>query len=161
VRLVSGRATLESCHAFSECQFLDQGRRVGGLGQVSLLISTKMPRSSKYQISIPAENVVSYVLPPNAEPSDEPIWIDAAEPERKHISPRQALLWCKRLAHGLQSHYGLRQGDVVLVLSQNHIFVPVAYLGVAGAGMIFSGCNPAYTARGQHSVPTILPPKHC
>ncbi|KAF2729248.1 4-coumarate-CoA ligase, variant, partial [Polyplosphaeria fusca] len=31
-----------------------------------------------------------------------------------------------------------------MVYSQNHIFIPVAYLGIAGSGLIFNGCNPAY-----------------
>lgn len=33
-----------------------------------------------------------------------------------------------------------------MVLTPNHIFVPVAYLGITGAGRIFSGANPVYTA---------------
>ncbi|KAI0131916.1 hypothetical protein BJ170DRAFT_611704 [Xylariales sp. AK1849] len=105
-----------------------------------------MPRKSNYQIEIPTTNLLSYLFPKDVVPSDRPIWIDSAEPNNS-LSPRQLLAWCKRLGYGLQSRYGLRQGDVVLMLSHNHIFVPAAYLGVAGSGLIFTACNPAYTAR--------------
>lgn len=81
-------------------------------------------------------------LPPDKEPSDQPIWIDA-EDTAKSLSPRQLLQWVKRLGVGLD-RLGLQQDDAVLMYSSNHIFVPVAYLGVAGSGRIFTGCNPAY-----------------
>jgi 4-coumarate--CoA ligase len=45
--------------------------------------------------------------------------------------------------------------------SPNHIYMPVAYLGVLSCGAIFSGLNPAYTAEGRafsnSSVLTIHP----
>ncbi|GME36656.1 4-coumarate-ligase [Neofusicoccum parvum] len=101
-----------------------------------------MPHKSPFQIDIPACNLLDYLFPSSEEPSEEPIWLDAENPERS-LSPKQLLQWVRRLGSGLQS-LGLDPGDVVMVYSTNHIFVPVAYCGIAGAGFIFSGCNPAY-----------------
>ncbi|KAK5003756.1 hypothetical protein LTR28_009779, partial [Elasticomyces elasticus] len=72
-----------------------------------------------------------------------PIWIDADEPEKHSLSPKQLLGWVKRLGVGLD-RLGLQQNEAVMMYSSNHIFVPAAYLGVAGSGRVFSGCNPAY-----------------
>ncbi|OJD33023.1 4-coumarate-ligase [Diplodia corticola] len=101
-----------------------------------------MPQESPFDIDIPACNILDYLFPTESEPSDEPIWIDADNTER-NLSPKHLLLWAKRLGLGLQQ-LGLDRGDVVMVYSSNHLFVPVAYCGIAGAGYIFSGCNPAY-----------------
>ena len=101
-----------------------------------------MPQQSPFQIDIPQTDVLSYLFPPNKEPSEQPIWIDA-EDTTKSLSPKQLLQWVKRLGVGLD-RLGLQQDDAVLIYSSNHIFVPVAYLGVSGSGRIFTGCNPAY-----------------
>ena len=37
----------------------------------------------------------------------------------------------------------------MMIFTPNHIFVPVAYLGVVGAGYAFSGANPVYTVAGE------------
>lgn len=47
---------------------------------------------------------------------------------------------------------GSKTGDVVMVFTPNHIFVPVAYHGIVGSKRIFSGSNPAYTVSGMCSV---------
>ncbi|KAI9679141.1 MAG: hypothetical protein M1822_007351 [Bathelium mastoideum] len=102
-----------------------------------------MPHKSPFQIDIPATDVLSYLFPHGQPPSKEPIWIDADNPRTNSLSPKQLLQWVKRLGLGLD-RLGPKQGDVVIVFSTNHIFVPCAYLGIAGSGRIFSGCNPAY-----------------
>ncbi|KAA6414732.1 MAG: 4-coumarate- ligase [Lasallia pustulata] len=102
-----------------------------------------MPEKSRFQIDIPGTDVLTYLFPPGSKPSDVPIWIDAVEPDKRSLSPKQLLGWVKRLGLGLK-RLGLKQEDVVMIYSANHIFVPVAYLGVTGGGYIFSGCNPAY-----------------
>jgi 4-coumarate--CoA ligase len=106
-----------------------------------------MPSQSPFQINIPATDLLSYLFPPSKPASDKHIWIDAEDTKRA-LSPRQLLQWVKRLGMGLE-RLGLRKGDVVVVYSHNHIFVPVAYLGVAGCGYVFSGCNPAYGVDGM------------
>ncbi|KAF2467781.1 acetyl-CoA synthetase-like protein [Lindgomyces ingoldianus] len=101
-----------------------------------------MPSQSPFQINIPATDLLTYLFPSSQPASDVTIWIDADDPSNA-LSPRDLLLWVKRLGAGLQG-LGLKKQDVVLLYSHNHIFVPVAYLGISGCGCIFSGCNPAY-----------------
>lgn len=106
-----------------------------------------MPQKSPFQIDIPLTDVLSYIFPEDTQPYDQPIWIDAEEPDRS-LSPKQLLHWVKRLGVGLDK-LGIAQDEAVLMYSANHIFVPIAYLGVAGSGRIFSGCNPAYGIDGM------------
>ncbi|KAF2798864.1 4-coumarate-CoA ligase [Melanomma pulvis-pyrius CBS 109.77] len=101
-----------------------------------------MPSESPFQIDIPTTDLLTYLFPPSEAASDTKIWIDADDTSNS-LSPRQALAWIKALGAGLQA-LGLQRQDVVMVYSPNHIFIPVAYLGIAGCGCIFSGCNPAY-----------------
>ncbi|ORY04362.1 hypothetical protein BCR34DRAFT_491628 [Clohesyomyces aquaticus] len=101
-----------------------------------------MPTQSPFQIDIPATDLLTYLFPSSQPVSDTPIWIDADEPSHS-LSPRSLLRWAKRLGSGLHN-LGLKKQDVILVYTHNHIFVPVAYLGISGSGCIFSGCNPAY-----------------
>ncbi|GAB7347017.1 hypothetical protein MBLNU459_g3165t1 [Dothideomycetes sp. NU459] len=101
-----------------------------------------MPQKSPFTIDIPETDVLSFVFPPDVEPHDKPIWIDAVQPS-KSLSPKQLLGWVKRLGVGLDRQ-NIGQNEAVMIYSANHIFVPVAYLGVAGSGRVFSGCNPAY-----------------
>lgn len=107
-----------------------------------------MPQKSLFNIRIPQTDVLSWLYPEGSEPSDKPIWIDAERPEEHSLSPKQLLHWVKRLGVGLHN-LGLKQNEVALVFSTNHIFVPVAYLGIAGHGHVFSGCNPAYGVDGK------------
>lgn len=118
-----------------------------------------MPEKSPFHIDILETDILTWLFPPAATLSEKPIWIDADEPNTKSLSLRQMLQWVKRFGTGLQ-RFGLQQGDVVLVLSTNHIFYPVAYFGAAGYGYIFSGCNPAYGVDGMgltsHHVKIVL-----
>lgn len=98
-------------------------------------------------LDLPSCNILSYLFPEDKAPQQEPLWFDAQNPD-SNLSPAQALVWAKRLAFGLEK-LGLERGDVVLILTPNHIFVPVAYLGTVGAGCCFSGANPAYTVPGK------------
>lgn len=97
-------------------------------------------------LSIPQTNILSYIFPPNEKPLEKDLWIDTRD-NSKRLSPAQALKWVKRLSFGLE-RLGLQRGDVAMIFTPNHIFVPVAYLGIAGAGLIFSGANPSYTIPG-------------
>ncbi|PVH94089.1 4-coumarate-CoA ligase 2 [Periconia macrospinosa] len=101
-----------------------------------------MPTGSPFQIDIPQTDLLTYLFPPAQAVSDKPLWIDADDTQNS-LSPKQLLQWVKRLGSGLQE-LGLQRQDVVMMYSTNHIFVPVAYLGISGAGCIYSGCNPAY-----------------
>lgn len=107
-----------------------------------------MPYTSKYgPIDLPKVDILTYLFPPGESPSAEPLWIDSKEPERS-LSPAQLLEWVKRLAFGLE-RTGIKKGEVVMIYTPNHIFVPAAYLGIVGAGYAFSGANPIYTLPGE------------
>lgn len=111
-----------------------------------------MPFSSPFQIDIPQTNVLTYLFPPGESLSDAPNWIDAQD-ESLSLSMRQMYQWSKRLAVGLD-RLGVRPGEVVLIYSPNHIFVPAAYFGIVGSERIFSGMNPLYTLPGELSCPS-------
>jgi 4-coumarate--CoA ligase len=101
-----------------------------------------MPQKSPFQIDLPATDVLSYVFPEGKEPSDKAIWIDANQTTNS-LSPKQLLQWVRRLGVGLD-RLGIGQNEAVMMYSGNHIYVPVAFLGVVGSGRVFTGCNPAY-----------------
>ena len=100
---------------------------------------------SPYNLQIPSTDILTYLFGAQP-PADEPVWIDAVDPSR-FLTPRTLLQWVKRLAVGLDK-LGLKSGDVVLIFTPNHIFVPVAYLGTVGSKRVFSGANPGYGAEG-------------
>ena len=106
-----------------------------------------MPYPSPYGFSHPVTDVLSWLFPRDQEPSDKPIWIDAENPHRT-LSLKQLLPWVKRLGLGL-FRLGLKEDDVVLVVSRNHIHFPVLWFGVSGFGFIYSGSNPAYGVDGE------------
>lgn len=101
-------------------------------------------------IDIPKVDLLTYVFPEGSTPSTEPLWRDTKDPENS-LSPAQALQWMKRLGVGLRKA-GVKKGEVVMIFTPNHIFVPVAYLGIAGNGYAFSGANPIYTVPGEPNV---------
>jgi 4-coumarate--CoA ligase len=106
-----------------------------------------MPYSSRFpDIKIPEVDILTYLFPPGSTPSDKPIWIDSSDTNIS-LSPAQLLHLVKRLAFGLK-RAGLKKGDVVLIWTPNHIYVPVSYLGIVGGGYSFSGANPVYTLPG-------------
>ncbi|RMZ73038.1 4-coumarate- ligase 2 [Pyrenophora seminiperda CCB06] len=75
--------------------------------------------------------------------SNKPIWIDHKHPDR-YLTQRTLLQWTKRLAMGLD-RIGSKRGEIVMLCTPNHIFLPVAYFGILGSGRVFSGANPANT----------------
>ena len=104
-------------------------------------------RSPYPDIPIPEQDILTYLFGSGTTLSDDPLWINAADTS-KYLSPRTALQWIKRLGVGLDK-LGVKRGEVVMIVTPNHIFVPVAYLGIAGNGRIYSGANPVYTADGR------------
>lgn len=107
-----------------------------------------MPFSSPFpDLDIPKCNLLEYLFPTGQQPSDTPLWIDAKDTSH-HLTPRTLFQWTKRLALGLD-RLGSKPGEVVMIHTPNHIFVPVAYLGIVGSKRIFSGANPAYTVAGE------------
>ncbi len=98
-------------------------------------------------INIPELDILTYLFGNGEDLSEEPLWVNAAD-ANKYLSPRTGLQWIKRLAVGLDK-LGVKKGEVVMIVTPNDIFVPVAYLGTVGSGRIFTGVNPLYTADGR------------
>ena len=107
-----------------------------------------MPFKSTFpSLDIPQVDILSYLFPEDESLSETPIWINSDKPE-DNLSPKQLLQWVKRLAVGLDK-LGVKRGEVVMIFTPNHIFVPVAYLGIVGSGRVFSGANSIYTVSGE------------
>lgn len=100
-------------------------------------------KSNYPDLDIPRCNLLSFIFPTTNVPSDQPLWIDAANTKHS-LSPREALLWVKRLGCGLDRH-GIGKQEVVMLLTPNHHWIPVAYFGIVGSSRIFSAANPLYT----------------
>lgn len=106
-----------------------------------------MPIQSPYpNIYLPEGDILS-VLCSDKSISDEPLWIDATTPS-KALSKAGALKWIKRLGLGLRKR-DITVGDAVVVMSPNHIFIPIGYFGIISSGAMFSGVSPAFTTRGK------------
>ncbi|KAF1992845.1 amp dependent CoA ligase [Amniculicola lignicola CBS 123094] len=88
-------------------------------------------------------NFASWVLSHVDYNQDSPILIDASDPD-KTLSFNQLRSQVQRLIAGLQA-VGVRPGDCVCVNAFNSISYSVLYLGVIGAGAVFSGVNPSYS----------------
>ena len=104
-------------------------------------------RSPYPSIKLPELDILTYLFGTGENLSEDPLWINAADAS-KYLSQRTGLQWIKRLASGLDK-LDVKQGEVVMIVTPNHFFVPVAYLGTVGSGRVFSGANPLYTADGR------------
>lgn len=104
-----------------------------------------MPHKSKYpDLDIPATNILDFIFAPNDPiPKDESIWHDSADPGNS-LSKSQGLHRIKQLAVALDN-LGVKEQEVVMIFTPNHICVPIAYMGIVGSKRIFSGANPIYT----------------
>lgn len=111
-----------------------------------------MPFKSLHpDVDIPETDLLTYLFPPHETPSRDPLWLDSTDPSIS-LSPAQLFLWVKRLALGLE-RMGVKKGEVVMIYTPNHVFVPVAYLAIVSAGYAFSAANPAYTLPGEKRIP--------
>ncbi|KIX01159.1 uncharacterized protein Z518_08884 [Rhinocladiella mackenziei CBS 650.93] len=102
-------------------------------------------------------SILDFLFPANETPSDKPLWLDATDTSHWH-SPKSALTLAKRFGFGLHQ-LGVQLGDRCLLFTPNHIMVPVSYLGIVGAGAVFSGANPGFTETELEYQITALQPK--
>ncbi|KAJ6005151.1 hypothetical protein N7451_003095 [Penicillium sp. IBT 35674x] len=104
-----------------------------------------MPFRSPFpDLEIPSVDILTYIFPPlKPEVAKRPIWIDAND-SSSYLSRGSMLAAIKRFAYGLQRK-GIQAGDVVMLLTPNHIYVPLAFLSIVGVEAIFTGANPSYT----------------
>lgn len=115
-----------------------------------------MPQKSIFSLSIPPTDLLTYLFPPDATPSDQPLYISADQPTSHFLSQAETLVWVKQLALGFQKLLGLtgdrkesNVGPTIMILSPNHVFVPVVYLAAIAAGGIFCGCSVSFGVRGE------------
>ncbi|EHA27955.1 hypothetical protein CBS147343_1532 [Aspergillus niger] len=93
---------------------------------------------------VPCTDVISYVFSDPPYDHDEPIYVDVHNPSRS-ISYNQARTIVRQLVSGLRA-WGVQKGDCVAIHSFNDIYYTMLVLAIVGAGGIFTGSNPAYTA---------------
>lgn len=102
-----------------------------------------MPFLAKEHHPVPTKDLLSWTFDDLSYDWDEPIYIDALDPKNA-ISARLAHKTIRQLVAGFRA-LGLKQGDCVNIHSFNSIWYPIEFLGVAAAGGVFAGTNPAYT----------------
>ncbi|KAH8691350.1 putative 4-coumarate-CoA ligase [Talaromyces proteolyticus] len=107
-----------------------------------------MPFKSRWEIEVPNTHLASLLFTSPTHPLSKThrSFSEAARPDTHYFTTHDFRLWCQRFAAGLLKS-GLQPGDRVLLLSGNDIFFPVVFLGVAMAGVVFTGANPTYVAR--------------
>ncbi|MCJ1250868.1 hypothetical protein MMC30_008096 [Trapelia coarctata] len=88
-------------------------------------------------------DIVSWTLGNERYDQNKLILVDAERPDRS-LSASQARTLIRQLVAGLRAN-GLQPGDYVCILSYSHIFYPILYLGIIGAGGCVTGCNPSHT----------------
>ncbi|BCS29575.1 acyl--CoA ligase [Aspergillus puulaauensis] len=96
------------------------------------------------RVPVPYLDILSYLFGNPQYNPDKPVYIDVANPSRS-ISLNQARTIVRQLIAGLRK-WGVKEGDCVAIHSFNDISYPMLVLAVVGAGGIFTGTNPAYTA---------------
>lgn len=109
-----------------------------------------MPHKSRWTVPIPQCSLPTFLLKSSTgdlRDGQDTAYIDPERPDTHYLTRSHYLLWCRRLALGLQRSRHFRKGDRVLLFSANNIFVPVVFLGTLCAGGVFTGANPTFTPR--------------
>lgn len=102
-----------------------------------------MPWLSQRSHPLPEEDLITWTFDHCAYDKDRPIYIDADNTSRS-LSWTQSRTVVRQLVAGFRAA-GLRPGDCVSIAAFNDIMYCMLFLGLIGAGGIFSGSNPAYT----------------
>jgi acyl-CoA synthetase (AMP-forming)/AMP-acid ligase II len=79
--------------------------------------------------------------------------------KRKQITLGQLKLQIKQLGVGLRKRFGLKPGDIVLMIMGNSIMFPVALYACQFAGLVVAFANPAYTRKELRHVCSLVKPK--
>ncbi|PVI06588.1 AMP-binding enzyme [Periconia macrospinosa] len=104
-----------------------------------------MPFLAEQHLAIPTKDILSWQFEePMMYDMDKPLYINASNPSHS-ISANQARTLIRQLVAGLQAA-GVKRGDAVLIQSFNSIYYPIIVLGIIGAGAVYTGTNPSYTA---------------
>lgn len=107
-----------------------------------------MAIQSRWTTPVPLTDIPTHIFgTPNGSLPDIPMYMDCDDPNKLKLTLKDYREWSKRLAAGLLDVGGLADGDRVMVVSGNSIFLPVALMGTLMAGGIFCTANPAFTPR--------------
>ena len=101
-----------------------------------------MPWLSQNSYPLPQEDLLSWTFDHRTYDPDKPVYIDLENPSRT-ISWRQGRSMVRKLVAGFRKA-GLKRGDCVTITSFNDLLYSMCFLGIIGAGGVFSGSNPAY-----------------
>ncbi|KID96939.1 AMP-dependent synthetase/ligase, partial [Metarhizium majus ARSEF 297] len=96
------------------------------------------------QIDLPTKDILSYIFDEPDYDQDKPVYVDTNDSTRT-ISCNQARVIIRQLIAGLRAA-GVKPGDCIAIHSFNDISYSMLVLAIIGAGGIFTGTNPAYTA---------------
>ncbi|KAH8699235.1 hypothetical protein BGW36DRAFT_293241 [Talaromyces proteolyticus] len=96
------------------------------------------------QLDLPTKDILSYIFDNPNYDQDKPIYIDVHSTSRS-ISCNQARKIVRQLIAGLRAA-GVQQGDCIAIHSFNDIYYCMLVLAIIGAGGVFTGTNPSYTA---------------
>ncbi|KAI6784212.1 4-coumarate--CoA ligase-like-like protein [Emericellopsis cladophorae] len=106
-----------------------------------------MTIESRFSVTVPNCSVQQWLFgSPSGHLPDRKVWIDADHPATRFFTLVSARALAKRIAVGLRDA-GLQPGDRVLVCAGSSVVFPVLMFGIWMAGGIFTGANPACTAR--------------
>lgn len=112
-------------------------------------------KSTHPPLDIPECNILSFLFPDDNAGSEE-LWTDA-EDDRKSLSAKATLLLVRRVAQGLDN-LKIPQGSTIMLISPNHVYVPILYLAAAGSGRIYTAANPTYNVDEIiHGIKTVSP----
>ncbi|KAF0488031.1 acetyl-CoA synthetase-like protein [Gigaspora margarita] len=96
------------------------------------------------EIKIPQDGIYKYVTSnPNNIPDDKIIFIDGVN--NKNLTFGRFKNESRKFAALLKNRIGFKQGDVLMILSPNHIDYPIVLLGTNAAGGIVTLANPNNT----------------
>ncbi|KAK4104110.1 acetyl-CoA synthetase-like protein [Parathielavia hyrcaniae] len=106
-----------------------------------------MPIPSRWSVPIPRCSLQQWIFGSACGPlPDHKAFIDPDNPEANFLTMTDFRLLAKRVALGLQQA-GIKEGDRVLIFSNNNLFFPSIFLGVLMAGGIVTGANPGFVPR--------------
>lgn len=111
-----------------------------------------MPHKSRWSVPIPSTSLPTFLFNSAAHVESPALaskqcYIDAQSPEKYFLTRSGFKIWSQRFGLGLTRLPGFAPGERVLVFSGNSLGFPVAFMGVAMAGGIFTAANPSFTAR--------------
>jgi 4-coumarate--CoA ligase len=107
-----------------------------------------MPYKSRWSIPIPDCSLPTFLLTSaDHDLGEEPSFLDAQYPDTCFLTRNTFRLWSQRFALGLIRSKHFKDGDRILLFSNNTLFYPVVFMGIVMAGGVFTAANPTFTAR--------------